>query len=498
MFAAMSSRMPAGGIVARYEQIVQVIFDGGFPVPERFSRDPSYVPTLAYAEEQLTTYPIPPKVQEFFNRFVLNYGHSSIMELTGNPAVYTEGISWYTAYLLFDDPLCAGQEFSTRAVRHKNWPMARECYEIAHDPDYVGAPRGTYTQENTGWKAQVSEEGLSVSQPNPVLKALHDDYFDQFGFEVNAWKKFFSEAENRAAYGIKDKEPFRPALDRARCLIPGTISTGCCHTGHLRGRARILRDGSLIAQSSGSLSAVKVWDNIRAGYAAALPGLADMGLREAVYGSDSSIPAHLIVLDAPEGEEVSVKLHPTKGFIHPMAKPRAAGKRQYLDPTFNQLARVDIAFRSSLAVARDWHRHRTMYPWSLDIVRDENGLIKLHRGYELKSPQARDAISDLLRRSTEAFDAFMAEGNQVQAMLCLPLGTEVLMSGQGGLRDVVYMLELRGYAHGANFEYKKQALEAIEQLKAQIELFEVKSSPTTKHLSIPIDIMAAMGFREAP
>jgi len=527
MFAAMFSRMPSGGIAARYEQIVDAIAADyyedlrsseeekvSFTYPETWAEGKDFVHPdilkrfLSRAESRLCKYPIHPKVQKFFDQFVLRYGHSSIMELTGNPAVYTEGISWYTAYLLFDDPLCAGQEFSTRAVRHKNWPMARECYVNVKgmygesEPEFVGK-MPERKELKIGVEIQVDFGDIEMKEvdfdvPHPVLRELHDDYFEAFEAEVEAWRMLFTEAENRAAYSILDDEPFRPALDRARCLIPGTISTGCCHTGHLRGRARILRDGSLLAHRSGAAAAVEVWDGIREGYTRALPGLSGMGLREAVYGADAVLPAHLLVMDAETGAEVEVNLHPTKGFIHPRAKPRPKGLRTYLDPTFNQLARVDITFRCSLAVSRDWHRHRTMYPWSLDVVRDENGLIKLHGGYELKSAVARDRISALLEKSTRAFDAFMAEGNQVQAMLCLPLGTEMAMSGQGGLRDVVYMLELRAYAHGANFEYKKQALEALELLKAQLREAEIHDSPGTRHLPIPVNLMDALGFREDP
>ena len=462
MFAAMSSRMPAGGIAARYKQIVEAVYQS--MVEEAGIKVDSVIlggPTREQAEERLCVYPIHPRVQEFFDKFVLKYGHSSIMELTGQPAVYTEGLSWYDAYLLFDSPLCSGQEFSTRAVRHKDWPMARSARP---DPGEVFR---LSTEEGATW----------------ILEDLHKAWFEIFEAEVAWWKEFFSDANNRAAYGIADKEPFRPALDRARWAIPGTIATGCCHTGHLRERARILRDGLLIAQRSDAEEAVSLWKDIRKGYASALPGLAGMGLREAVYDGDSKIPGHLLVLDEEPGPEVEVKLMQSRNFLGPMHYERNPGEKSYLDPVFNQLARVDIVFRCSLAVSRDWHRHRTMYPWQLDLVRDfgkivalpegthqtlPTPLLRIHPRYEAKSDVAREKLPALLKKSTEAYDDFTKQGNQMQAMLCLPLGTEVSMRGQGGLRDVIYMLELRGHAHGANFEYKAQALEAIDQLKKQL------------------------------
>jgi hypothetical protein len=150
---------------------------------------------------------------------------------------------------------------------------------------------------------------------------------------------------------------------------------------------------------------------------------------------------------------------------------------------------VDITFRCSLAVSRDWHRHRTMYPWSLDIVRENGGEINLHRAYEPKSDLGKAKFTELMVKSTDAFDYFMGRGDQMRAMLCLPLGTEVMMTGQGGLRDVVYMLELRRDAHGANFEYQAQAADAMEQLTEQLTGSEFYGGSP-----IGIDIRVPMGL----
>ena len=139
MFAAMASRAPLGGIKARYKQVVDAIYADVHPKWAEFAKKMGGTPESGdaaawdAAENLLCEYPLHPKVQKFFDDFVGKYGHSSIMELTGQPSVYTEGISWLTAWLLFDSPLCAGQEFSTRAVQHKDWPIARECEIILND-----------------------------------------------------------------------------------------------------------------------------------------------------------------------------------------------------------------------------------------------------------------------------------------------------------------------------------------------------------------------------
>lgn len=163
MFCAMASRAPVGGIRARYEQVVEAVAESLWDDKNprhpwvdmvQLAAEPGASSDILFrdlddpflhvtrttlrqelddcrtrAEDRLCGYPLHPKVQKFFDDFVARYGHSSIMELVGSPAVYSEGISWFTAWQLFDSPLCAGQEFSTRAVQHADWPMARECYE---------------------------------------------------------------------------------------------------------------------------------------------------------------------------------------------------------------------------------------------------------------------------------------------------------------------------------------------------------------------------------
>ena len=184
MLAAMVSRSPVGGMRQRYAEVVEAVLKSGLNHPAGAGRD--WFPTEVYAEDALTTYPLHPKVQGFFDQFVGQYGHSSVMELTGSPTVAVEGVSWFTAWLLFDSPLVAGQEFSTRAVRRTDWPMARESRIV----------EGTIT--------------------DPSLADLHREWLEVYEAEVAWWTEHLTDPANRAALGIADKEPFRPALDRAR------------------------------------------------------------------------------------------------------------------------------------------------------------------------------------------------------------------------------------------------------------------------------------------
>lgn len=399
-------------------------------------------------------------------------GNSSIMELVGGQAVFAEGISWLTAWLLFDSPLCTGQEFSTRAVQHADWPMARECFDRHEEPEYVHEGESVHYEDGgIAIHAEPGDVGLEVLTGRLDLTALHRDWFEVFEAEVAWWKEHLTDEANRKALGIGDKEPFRPALDRARWALPGTIATGCGHTSHLRDRARVLRDGSLLAQSSKAPAAEAVWNDLAKAYKEALPGLSGMGLREAVYGAESQIPGHLATMfsSAPDGPDAEIDCAFTEGLsdVRPFKRTK---EKSYSDPLANSVYRVNVTFRCSLAVARDWHRQRTAYPWHLQVVRAQHltaepGPIQIDSHYAPMSDIGKAKVPDLLRRSTEVFDRFMADRNLMQAGLALPLGTRVRLRGQAGLRDAIYLLELRKYAHGANFEYQDQATKALDQLR---------------------------------
>lgn len=573
MFCAMASRAPLGGIKARYAEVVDAvaesIHDARFAdldkVPWKAKDQGRREEFYSEAEDRLCEYPLHARVQGFFDLFVGKYGHSSVMELVGSPSTYTEGVSWYTAYRSFDNELVSGQEFSTRAVRHRNWPMARECFDRP--------PITTKRLPGFNGESPADDPPNKYSIPNPVLAELHDEWLEVFEADVEAWRIEFTSAcpecggsgqatieivdypsDNAPGtstvvtcqpckgsgkkYPTADKEPFRPALDKARGYLAGTIATGFSHTANLRVMARVINDGTLLAQSGGCEAAVQVWKGLAKTYAAAMPGLAGKGLKEAVYTPGSSLPAHLHVGEAEDGPEVEVTVKGIPAGASGPIPARVLGQKAYLDPIYNQLFRVGVAFRCSLAVARDWHRHRTLMPWLMSIVwehvayvrlvRDDGStaevefratepnatvpagtrvlsadgmsatvledvpfekVIKIHHGYEPKSDLAKARLTELIRKSSKAFHEFAAAGDHYRAMLCLPLGTLVKMQGQGGLRNVVYMLELRRDAVGANFEYKAQAEQAVALLTEQLREFSVETggetSPLPAYLGLP-------------
>jgi hypothetical protein len=166
--------------------------------------------------------------------------------------------------------------------------------------------------------------------------------------------------------------------------------------------------------------------------------------------------------DAPEGVAVRQSRSPVE--LSCFGFNRLLAQGVYADPWTNRETRVFLDIDCSIAVARDWHRHRTLYPWSMSLALDNEGFIQIARDYQPKSDYAKEQFQVTLKRSTDLYKKFMGQGDVQRAALALPLGTRVHISGSGGFRDVKYTLELRAFAHGANFEYKRQAESALKIL----------------------------------
>jgi hypothetical protein len=492
MLASMASRLPAGGIRARYREIVEAVAEGlaeeaGWPPLSSLKEDPEERNTVArfleMAEDRLCTYPLPAKVQGFFDEFVGRYGHSSIQEQVGDPAIYVEGISWFTAWLLFDSPLVRGQEFSTRAVRHKDWPMAHEsflppeeAYELLHGKEpgrsYEDALRGACPPGINGaeWRDPVFRTWrlhVYKTTPAPALERLHKAWLELFEAEVEAWREHLSDPRNREALGIGDREPFRPALDRARWALPGTISTGACFTSDLRERSRVLAEGTHLG-----INPPSIWGRLVHAYAKAQPGIGTHALKK-TFSRDHQTPVHLQALFTPvedffTADGVMVRTYGSVDKLEEVpTPPERARKNTYADPWLNREVLVEVDMECSLAVARDWHRHRTLYPWFLGLLLDSKGQLQIARDYSPKSERASQILPDLLAESTAVYRSYKEAGDPQRAALALPLGTRCYLTGAGGYRDVLYALELRAGAHGANFEYKRQAEVALKLLQEQ-------------------------------
>ena len=132
--------------------------------------------------------------------------------------------------------------------------------------------------------------------------------------------------------------------------------------------------------------------------------------------------------------EFSVTVSNTFEEVMRTAQPFKRTPGNYLDPIWNQLVQVRIQFQCSWAVARDWHRHRTAYPWDLSVVvfptlsRTSQEDFTLHERYKIMSQKGQMQAGVLLEESANLFYRFLDQDDYERAMLCLPLGTTVQMA----------------------------------------------------------------------
>ena len=128
------------------------------------------------------------------------------------------------------------------------------------------------------------------------------------------------------------------------------------------------------------------------------------------------------------------------------------------------MAQVFAAIPCSVAAARDWHRHRTWYPWEM-FLRADHHTFRLHESYEPISEGGKEAMEAYFSYAKGVYDSFMEQVKPNMAMLAMPLGTAVTMEAAAGLRDAIYALELRSGAKGtATAEYNPQAKALLRML----------------------------------
>lgn len=558
MMVSMVSRMPEGGVAKRYaelvEKVAKVLWPGGKtpksdPAERRHTDDYTWeealkhhreavggppgiidslhgssvnsgfivvAQTLRAAEDRLCEYPLHPIVAEHFQKWVGDYGHSSITEHNAEPMVFIDGISRWLAWMLFDNPLVSGQEASTRALDFGKRPMCPEGRIT------LGAYRAS--------KDLHVFETVYVHQ-HPELTVLHDDWMAVRNAELGWWKADLvkpcekcegkktvqeqplgrtgfiisgpgmlstcqvCEGTGRKYPWMSDPQPFRPAFDRSRWALPGTISTGCAFSYSLRAASRTLAAAYDFARRSNNQEALQILNAVYETYWKAAPGLAPLVLKKPKLPTIVQTPGlpHTHVNKTSIGPDVSIRLHQTEwteDLLYLASKvPPRENRKSYVDPRWNQWLRVDIKIQCSLAAATDWHRHRSAYPWTLRVVEAYETFVIDHH-YTPATDLGAKNFDELLKRSRDLFTKFSLDGDMFRAMLCLPLGTRVEMSASMGIRDFIYMMELRGFVAGANFEYQEQARKALDLLTLTLDDSDEGLPPMIKQslgLHLPTD-----------
>lgn len=188
---AMVSRIPDGGILQRYLELLNQAGDG--------------------VEDALCDAArLPEKARTFLKKWVTDYKHGSISELTGVPAIVVENISCPFARLLMDDPLFVGIEASTRAVAHLGTSRAWDLGPVPEPLPLGGSYRA---------RALLRDEAKERASA-----------YAKWEYAKSAWSTALQDAGIRSSIGA-GPSGFKEFLDRSRHLMPSDFGTtvGMCY-----------------------------------------------------------------------------------------------------------------------------------------------------------------------------------------------------------------------------------------------------------------------------
>lgn len=368
------------------------------------------------------SYDAPPeRIARFLLDNVAGYGHASIASMAKSIFIYLEGFGWPSAWLLEDFPLFDGQEVSTRAVKATQIPGRNGPGTVCRY-----APDGL-DELHAQWLAEYATAAANATTGN--------------------WK-----------------------FDDSRVFLPGTIPTGVVITQDVRA---IARHFDKIRALGGTFE--QLADQGYAGLETLAP-ITTQSVGHRPRRPESSWRVGRVdheVFDLTPNRAVRVRLHdadPGPDAWEAMLReiPARPGPSTYLDARWAHAPRFHIEIYCSVAVARDFHRHRPMMPWTLDVVYGEDGKIAAAPWYGVRERVG----SHLWDATNTAFERLVGWGQDpetairrgLEALHALPFGTLVRLQAVASLPALLYMLELRANAPGANAEYRSQARSGLEQL----------------------------------
>ena len=345
-------------------------------------------------------------VEKFLTMNLAGYGHASIGEMAF-PSVHHRGIGWIGAWLMEDDPLFVGQEVSTRAVDvRKGNRGTTPCYD---------APKGLEKHNEFFWN---------------LFQELDD--------------------KNELKKGYK--------FDNIRWAMPGTSRLGVTYMMNARAGMRHLErlesvpfmkecvDNFMLGVKE---CAPFVFDSLRK--KARKPYSRWLDVKEIEVNKRDLDYNNSVFVEAPLGLEES---------ISSLDHITGRAERDYLDPDFKALGIFKLKIYSSIAGARDWHRHRVAMPWKISLLTD-NGNPFIAPWYDLKGYDAE--VNNRIKEDYSLTKNIDKE-NSFQKLYSLPYGATVCIEALVPLPELLYMLELRASAGGSNFEYASHAKAGLEKL----------------------------------
>tara|TARA_Y100000310_G_scaffold342380_1_gene445412 strand:+ start:755 stop:2104 length:1350 start_codon:yes stop_codon:yes gene_type:complete len=354
----------------------------------------------------------PAPVAKFIDQNLGDYGHSSIAELAGGCWVHVRGFGWPSAWLIEDFPLFVGQEVSTRAVDPTQLPgICDYCPEEFTD--------------------------------------LHD-----------RWTEVFRAERDREA----GKRGYK--FDEVRWALPGSIRAGVTMQTQARNAIMHLRD------IQGLLPDLA--DRFLKGYAACAPTVTKHYAKgpknpPSIWTKGTLCKNHPLNLDLASSISVTDEFRVMSNQMAPYISewPDRPAPRHYADPIWERFPRFGVGIFCSVAVARDWHRHRPIMPWTIEPVVSGGSLVPM-AGYPgmaawLETDEGKALWADTSKVFLDWSEKHAGTTDWWQGLHALPFGAMVHIKAVGTLPKILYMLELRATTRGANFEYKAQAISGLRQ-----------------------------------
>jgi len=341
------------------------------------------------------------EVNRFLETNIKNYNHASIGDM-GFASVFHRGFGWLTARVLMDDPLFNGQETSTRVVNILNF-FPESCYDAGSE-----------------------------------FKSSHEKF-----------KRIFNELTltlNPKAKGY--------ILDDIRWALPGTLQNGVTIAMNIRSFARRL---DYINNDF-----TKTAEQYLAGLKYCAPNLTN-----ALYGKTRLTPSRYTQVKVFNIKNLFDKYEDMISITSPVGwnpfnidlsffDKREENTKNMLDSRLNRIGLFKIEISCSIAEARDWFRHRTAQPWDMFVLTINNKPFINNFFHTL----------DLYKAEVEQYmeEYKLDNVNHFSKLYGLPYGTMLRISAFVPLNYLVYMLELRSKAVGANIEYATKAKEGLRQL----------------------------------
>jgi len=347
----------------------------------------------------------PELIKEFADKNIFNYGHASIAEMSF-PSIFSRNFGWISSWFLADNPLFVGQEVSTRAV-------------------------------------------------NPLIKSLPCfDSREEDRDSFNLFSMIFSELISK----LEEKGGYR--YDSIRWSIPGNFRTGTT----VMMNSRVLLRHLMMLENI--IEMKEVVRRYLLGAQICSPAIFRSIYKEGKY-FENNLPARWKSLSFIR-EEKEFRIEPINNGLNlellSQIERRVGSRknsRSYLDDEYANLGLFKVHIECSIAAARDFHRHRAMMPWILNLLIDREGLPFISRHYNVE-----DSYTSAVKNTFLKFSEKHANKNSINFfdLYSLPLGTMVSLVGFGTLPKLLYMLELRSKALGANFEYRKIAETGLKEL----------------------------------